>query len=65
MHEGAHRVRRPKPQVEGEQHKEAIVVEADAVVHPGTVVIHSQHTPAAMTDPSSLLNSAYCLGERL
>ena len=33
-------------QIQYKQDKIALVIEADAVVHPGTVVIHLQHTPA-------------------
>ena len=42
----AYRIKASQTQIEDKQDKIAVVVEADAVVHPGTVVIHLQHTPA-------------------
>ena len=48
----AHRVCRASPQVESEEHKVSIVVEANAVIHPGAVVVHPQHTPASRSYPA-------------
>lgn len=34
-----------KPHVEGEQHKISVIMEANAIVHPGAMMIHSQYAP--------------------
>ena len=43
---GTHRIETPQAQIHDEQHKISVIVEADAVVHPWTVMVHLQHTPA-------------------
>ena len=42
----SHRIHAAQAQVEDKQNKIAVIVESNAVVHPRTVVVHFQHTPA-------------------
>lgn len=42
----SHRIHAAQAQVEDEQNEIAVIIESNAVVHPRTVVVHPQHTPA-------------------